>query len=228
MLWLSSYVYLCYDYIIIIWLCYDQWCNLAQRRKCETTKESPPMLFTIAHFPPSLYKHLNDQLPWCGWACPAIPWHSGAMGITVHCMAPTRWPTAFISFSRNGTTHSQIIYRFYTTLINLSPVAYMKKDKIKRRRERCLSCHHYSSMPSGGLWETDRGALDDKDSEARWNRVQKTSISSFIRLALYPDPSNSNSSYSASRLPPPLMDPVGGRSINMTLSQIHGRGQCCR
>jgi hypothetical protein len=60
--------------------------------------------------------------------------------------------------------HDQIISGLYTTLINLSPTTYRKRTK----KERCLSCYHYSSMAlSGELRATNRGTLDDRDFEAR-------------------------------------------------------------
>jgi hypothetical protein len=58
-----------------------------------------------------------------------------------------------------------------------------------------LSYYHYSSPAlSGGLRATDGGTLNDKDFNAQRVWAQKRSISSFVRSALYQDPSNSNSS----------------------------------
>jgi hypothetical protein len=52
---------------------------------------------------------------------------------------------------------------------------------------------NYSSLaPSGGLQAADGGTHDNKDSEAQWVRVQRTSISSLIRSVLYLNPSRSN------------------------------------
>jgi hypothetical protein len=96
--------------------------------------------------------------------------------------------------------HDQIISGLYTTLINLSPTAYKERKKEERERERererRSSYSHYSSLALlGGTRATDGGTLDDNDIEAQWVWVQRTSISSFDWLALYTDPSNSNSSF---------------------------------
>jgi hypothetical protein len=104
----------------------------------------------------------------------------------------------FLFQGRKSMMHDQIISRLYTTLINLSPTAYKKRTK-QRERERHLSYYHYSPAPSGGLRATNGGTLNDRDSEAWWFRVKKTSISSFIRSVLYLDPNNFNSSSSSGK-----------------------------
>jgi hypothetical protein len=90
--------------------------------------------------------------------------------------------------------HDQTVLRSYTTLINLNPTTHREGAKQREReRKRSSSYHHYSSLtPSGGLRATNRGTLDDRDSKSRRVRVQRVSISSFVRSAFYPDPSNSN------------------------------------
>jgi hypothetical protein len=95
-------------------------------------------------------------------------------------MAPTQRQATFIFFlffqKIKSRIHDQIIPGLYTKLINLSPTTYEKMSKQKNKRERCLSYHHYSSSASSGrLQATDEGTLDDRDFEARWDRVQKTS-----------------------------------------------------
>jgi hypothetical protein len=82
--------------------------------------------------------------------------------------------------------HDQIISRLYTTLINLSSMAYKERTKQKRERERRSSyCHYSSSTLLAGLRATDGGTLDNRDSESQWVWVQRVSISSFIRSVLY-------------------------------------------
>jgi hypothetical protein len=80
----------------------------------------------------------------------------------------------------------------------LSPTDYRKRTK--QKKERHLSYYHYSSLaPLGRLRATDEGTLDKRDSNAHRVWVQKTSIASFVKSALYLDPSNSNSSSSSGK-----------------------------
>jgi hypothetical protein len=97
--------------------------------------------------------------------------------------------------------HGPIASGLYTTLLNLSPMAYREKTKKeKKERKRRSSYYHYSSLAlSGGPRGTDGGTPDVRDSEAQWVQIQRTSISSFIRSALYTDPRNSNSSLSSGK-----------------------------
>jgi hypothetical protein len=90
-----------------------------------------------------------------------------------------------------------ILRLFYNTHLSESrgPQEKKEQNKYKKKKEnRRSGYHHYSSLaPSGGLQAADGGTLDDRDSEAQRVRAQRASISSLVRLALYPDPSRSNS-----------------------------------
>jgi hypothetical protein len=93
--------------------------------------------------------------------------------------------------------HSQIILGLFMIPFNSNPMAHRKREKQKKKkrkeRKRRRSYHRYSSpTQSGGRQATDGGTLDDSNSKAQRVRVQRFSISSFIRSTLYPDPGNSN------------------------------------
>jgi hypothetical protein len=94
-----------------------------------------------------------------------------------------------------------IISGLYTTQINLSPRPTGKRTKQKKegRKRRSSYYHYFSPALLGGLRAAGGGTLDDRDFEARWVRVQKASMPSFARLALYPDPNNSNSDSSSGK-----------------------------
>jgi hypothetical protein len=145
----------------------------SRRRKCETAKQNPPIFCRIVHFSLSLCKLHDDQAPRYGRACPALPWHSGTTRIMIHWLIFDHGPRAleshihlFFLQERKSTMHDQITSRLFTTLTNLSPTAYRKRTKQKKKRH--LSYHHYSSpAPSGGIRAIDGGTLDDRDSEAQ-------------------------------------------------------------
>jgi hypothetical protein len=86
-------------------------------------------LFGMVYIFLSLYKLCNDLMPRYGWACSAIPWHSGATGIVVHWLM---------------LDYDQIISGSHTTLINLSSTTYIKRTEQKKEGKR-LWCHHYCS-----------------------------------------------------------------------------------
>jgi hypothetical protein len=84
--------------------------------------------------------------------------------------------------------HDQIIFGSYTTLINLSLMAYKETTK-QKKRERGSSYYHYSSPTLlGGPRATDRGALGDRDSEARWVRGPESFHLILSQIGVIPGP----------------------------------------